>query len=122
MGNWRNGIMVKRFTLALAVLAVVAFAGCTPSRENGEGSGSKADSSDMGERDTPRDITSPEGVPRVKPSDIYERVRKGESLLVCAYDDNRFENFKLEGAIPVSRLDEALKTRDKNVEIIFYCA
>lgn len=114
--------MEKRFFLALIVVAVVAFAGCTPSRENGEGSGSKADGSDMGDGNRRPDITSPEGVPRVDPEDVYDKVQKGEALLVCAYEDNRWKTVNLKGSIPVSQLAEALKTRDKDVEIVFYCA
>jgi len=31
--------------------------------------------------------------------DAYKKTISGEALLVCAYDDERFEKFNLEGAI-----------------------
>ena len=112
--------MVKYVFMTIAVVGLVAFAGCTPSRENGGGSGAKAEDS----RGQPmqQEITSPEGVPRVDPEEIYDKVQSGETLLVCAYDDARFANSRLDGAISQSQLAEKLKAGDKTAEIVFYCA
>ncbi|MHC4597547.1 MAG: rhodanese-like domain-containing protein [Planctomycetota bacterium] len=108
--------MWDSIVIPLVVVSLVAFAGCTPSRENGEGSGSKTEPGGGGA------ITSPEGVPRVSPEETHRKVQNGEALLVCAYDDARFESVKLEGAIPLGSLDKELEARGKNAEIIFYCA
>jgi rhodanese-related sulfurtransferase len=41
---------------------------------------------------------------------------------VCAYDDEeKYNKMKLEGAIPLARLEAQAATLPKDREIIFYC-
>ena len=60
---------------------------------------------------------------RLNPEEVYTNVKSGQSLLICAYDDN--ENFKkvhLEGAISLGELRPRLSSLGKDQELVFYCA
>ncbi len=60
---------------------------------------------------------------RVTPEEIYERVKSGAAFLVCAYeDDQKFNAFHLEGAIPFSEFIGRFYVVSMDREIIFYCA
>ncbi len=60
---------------------------------------------------------------RVTPEEIYERVKSGAAFLVCAYDeDEKFNAFHLEGAIPFSEFISRIHLLSNNREIVFYCA
>jgi rhodanese-related sulfurtransferase len=59
----------------------------------------------------------------ITPDDIYNRVRAGKALLVCAYDEEeKFVKFRLEGAISLKELESQLPKLPKDREIVFYCA
>lgn len=60
---------------------------------------------------------------RVTPQTTYPKVQSGETLLVCAYDDDaKFRQNRLEGAISLSKFKSLLPTLPKDREIVFYCA
>jgi len=65
-------------------------------------------------------MTEPE---RVGPGEIYEKLKAGAALLVCAYDnEDKFKVLHLEGAISLHELRSRLEALPKDQEIIFYCA
>lgn len=60
---------------------------------------------------------------RVTPQEIYPKMQSGETLMVCAYDDDaKFRLNQLEGAISLSEFTSLLPTLAKDREIVFYCA
>ncbi len=60
---------------------------------------------------------------RVTPQEIYPRVQSGETLLVCAYDnDAKFQRLRLKGAISLAEFKSRLPALPKDREIVFYCA
>jgi len=60
---------------------------------------------------------------RVTPEEVWWKMKSGEVLLACAYeDDEKFRRMPLEGAISLSALDSRLPSLAKDQEIIFYCA
>jgi hypothetical protein len=60
---------------------------------------------------------------RVSPEEIYQRVKKGTTLLVCGYeDDAKFKQMHLEGAISFSDFKARLASLSKDQDIVFYCA
>jgi hypothetical protein len=60
---------------------------------------------------------------RVTSREIYPKVCSGETVLVCAYDDDaRFRRNRLEGAISLAEFTSLLPTLSKDREIVFYCA
>jgi hypothetical protein len=62
-------------------------------------------------------------VTRVTPEEIYPRLRSGEALLVCAYDDEaKFQRHQLEGAISLEAFKSLRPTLAHDWEIVFYCA
>ena len=62
-------------------------------------------------------------VNRVSAEEIREEVVSGETLLVCAYDDDaKFSRNHLEGAIPLSEFKTRVPDLAGNDKIVFYCA
>jgi rhodanese-related sulfurtransferase len=62
-------------------------------------------------------------VPRVTPEEIYPKLRSGEALLVCAYENTvKFRRLQLEGAISLAEFESLHPTLPKDREIVFYCA
>ena len=62
-------------------------------------------------------------VPRVTPEEIYPKLRSGEALLVCAYDDEaKFNRLRLKGAISLEAFKSLRPTLPQDREIVFYCA
>ena len=60
---------------------------------------------------------------RVIPEEVYQKLKAGKALLVCAYEDEeKFRKLKLEGAISLNELKSKLPSLTKDQEIIFYCA
>lgn len=60
---------------------------------------------------------------RIGIEEAYRKVKSGEALLVCAYDDDAtYQTMRLEMAIPLSELVKRLPSLPKDQEIIFYCA
>ena len=62
-------------------------------------------------------------VRRIEPMDAREKVKSGQALLVCGYEgEEKFKDFRLEGAIPLEDFLAKLPSMNKGQEIIFYCA
>jgi hypothetical protein len=60
-------------------------------------------------------------VTRVDVQEANGKVVAGQALLVCAYDnDQKFAQYRLEGAISLAELREKVETLAKDQEIIFY--
>jgi len=60
---------------------------------------------------------------RVTSDEIYQRLKSGAVLLVCAYeDDAKFKRMQLEGAISFNEFKSRLPSIPKDQEIVFYCA
>jgi len=60
---------------------------------------------------------------RITPQEAYEKVKAGQALLVCGYEeDEKFRALRLEGAVSYSEFQRMLPTLPKDREIIFYCA
>ncbi|MFZ5447427.1 MAG: rhodanese-like domain-containing protein [Thermodesulfobacteriota bacterium] len=60
---------------------------------------------------------------RVAPREIYPKVQSGQTLLVCAYDDEaKCRRLHLEGAITLAEFKTRIPTLSKDREIVFYCA
>jgi hypothetical protein len=62
-------------------------------------------------------------VARVAPQEIYPRVKSGDCLLVCAYDnEDTFRSMRLEGAMSLQAFKGQVGSIPKDREIVFYCA
>jgi len=60
---------------------------------------------------------------RVTVEEVYEGLKSGKVLLVCAYEDEaKFKRMQLEGAISLSEFRSKLPSMAKDQEIVFYCA
>ncbi len=58
---------------------------------------------------------------RLSPQEVYEKVKSGSALLVCAYDDeSRFMGMRLEGAMSLKEFRLKIPGLPKDREIIFY--
>jgi hypothetical protein len=60
---------------------------------------------------------------RITPQDAYEKVKAGQAILVCGYEDEeRFKALRLEMAISFDEFQKMLPALSGDREIIFYCA
>lgn len=60
---------------------------------------------------------------RIGPEEAYRKVKSGEAILVCAYDDEAtFPKMHLDMAISLGEFRKRLSEIPKEQEIIFYCA
>ena len=60
-------------------------------------------------------------IERVSPGKVRENVQAGNSLLVCAYDDDgKYERMHLDQAIALSTFKSDISGIPKDREIIFY--
>jgi len=60
---------------------------------------------------------------RVSSDEAYGKVKSGDSLLVCGYEDEEIcRKMRLEGSILLSDFESRLSALSKSREIIFYCA
>ena len=58
---------------------------------------------------------------RVTPEEIYEKLKSGKVILVCAYEDEtKFKKMQLEGAISFNEFKSKLPSFAKDQEIVFY--
>ena len=58
---------------------------------------------------------------RVAPEEIYEKLKSGKALLVCAYEDeSKFKKMQLGGAISFNEFKSKLPSLPKDQEIVFY--
>lgn len=59
----------------------------------------------------------------IDPTQAREKVQAGEATLVCAYEEEeKCRKILLDGAIPMATLRADLKNRNKDEELILYCA
>ncbi len=59
----------------------------------------------------------------IDPTQARDKVRAGEATLVCAYEEvEKCSKLLLDGAIPMAKLRASLKERNKDEELILYCA
>ena len=59
---------------------------------------------------------------RITPKEVYQKLKSGTTLLVCAYDDDdTFRQMRLEGAISLNELTSKLPSLSKDKELVFYC-
>jgi hypothetical protein len=59
----------------------------------------------------------------IDPTQAREKVQAGEATLICAYeDDEKCSRMLLDGSITMRQLKATLKKRNKDEELIFYCA
>lgn len=60
---------------------------------------------------------------RITPKEAYEKVKAGQALLVCGYEDEeKFKAMQLEMALSFSEFQKTLPALPKDKEIVFYCA
>jgi hypothetical protein len=58
---------------------------------------------------------------RVTAEEVYNRLKSGKALLVCAYEDElKFKAMQLEGAISLNEFKSKLPSLAKDQEIVFY--
>jgi hypothetical protein len=59
---------------------------------------------------------------RVTAEVVYDKLKSGKALLVCAYEDEeKFKRLQLGGAISFSAFKSKLPSLSKGQEIVFYC-
>jgi hypothetical protein len=62
-------------------------------------------------------------VPRISVEEARQKTLSGESLFVCAYeDDEQFNKLRLDKGISLKEFESKLPDISKEQEIIFYCA
>ena len=60
---------------------------------------------------------------RVSPKEVFQKLKAGTALLVCAYEDEaKFRKMQLQGAISLTEFKSKLPSLARDQEIIFYCA
>ncbi|NPV04957.1 MAG: ArsR family transcriptional regulator [Syntrophaceae bacterium] len=60
---------------------------------------------------------------RITPQEAYEKVKAGQALLVCGYEEEeKFKANRLEMALSFAEFQKMLPTLPKDREIVFYCA
>jgi len=60
---------------------------------------------------------------RISPEEVYQKLNSGETILVCAYeDDAKFRKMQLRGAISLNEFKSKLPSLGRDQEIVFYCA
>jgi hypothetical protein len=58
---------------------------------------------------------------RVTAKEVYDNLKSGKALLVCAYEDEmKFKAMQLEGAISLNEFKSKLPSLAKDQEIVFY--
>jgi hypothetical protein len=58
---------------------------------------------------------------RVTAEEVYDKLKSGKVLLVCAYEDEeKFRKLQLEGAISFNTFKSKLPSLSKDQEIVFY--
>jgi len=60
---------------------------------------------------------------RVRPEEVYQKLKSGTVILVCAYEDDvKFKKLQLQEAISFNEFKFKLPSLSKDQEIVFYCA
>lgn len=58
---------------------------------------------------------------RIPPEEVHKKLKAGEVLLVCAYEDEeRFKKLQLEGAISFNEFKSKFPSLSIDQEIVFY--
>jgi hypothetical protein len=58
---------------------------------------------------------------RATPKEVYEQLKSGKILLVCAYEDHeKFKQMHLERAISLNEFKSKLPSLPKDQAIVFY--
>ena len=58
---------------------------------------------------------------RVSPEEVYQKLKSGKLLLVCAYEEEtKFRQMNLHGAISFNEFNSRLPSLSKEQEIVFY--
>jgi hypothetical protein len=58
---------------------------------------------------------------RVTPEEVYQKLRSGAAILICAYEDEaKFKMMRLQGAISLNEFKSKLPSLAKDQEIVFY--
>jgi len=58
---------------------------------------------------------------RITPEEVHKKLKAGEVLLVCAYEDEtKFKMMWLQGAISLNEFKSKLPSLAKDQEIVFY--
>ena len=58
---------------------------------------------------------------RVTPQEVYPKVKSGDAVLVCAYnDEEEYKRINLEGSISLAEFYSKLPQYAKDQEIIFF--
>jgi len=58
---------------------------------------------------------------RVTPEEVYPKVKSGQAVLVCAYnDEEEYRRINLEGSISLTEFYSKLLQYSKDQEIIFF--
>jgi hypothetical protein len=58
---------------------------------------------------------------RITPEEVYQRLKAGKTLLVCAYgDESKFKMMRLQGAISFNEFRSKFPSLSKDQEIVFY--
>ena len=59
---------------------------------------------------------------RITAEKVYDKMKSGKALLVCAYEDEeKFRRLQLQGAISFNAFKSKLPSLMKDQEIVFYC-
>ena len=59
---------------------------------------------------------------RVTAEEVYDKLKSGKVLLVCAYEDEeKYRRLQLQGAISFNAFKSKLPSILKGQEIVFYC-
>jgi len=60
-------------------------------------------------------------IERITPERVREKIQSGDTLLVCAYDDDdKFERMRLDGSIALSEFRSGIPAVPKDREIVFF--
>ena len=58
---------------------------------------------------------------RVTTKEVYDKVKSGKALLVCAYEDEeKFRKLQIQGAMSLNAFKSKLPSLSKDQEIVFY--
>ena len=58
---------------------------------------------------------------RMTAEEVYDRLKSGKALLVCAYEDEmKFKAMRLGGAISLNEFKSKVSSLTKDQEIVFY--
>jgi hypothetical protein len=60
-------------------------------------------------------------IPRIPVEEAYRKIKSGQALLVCAYEDEvKCQRFNLDGSISLAGFESKVSSLSKTQEIIFY--